>query len=102
MPNPDEKDIVSDLLRRIQLDLHDCARVALTSEHMETIELLKEAKAEIERLSRERGTVPEGCPYERAAKVADEMHGTVPLSRENVCDTIAQAIRSLAVKEGEV
>jgi hypothetical protein len=39
--------------------------------------------------------------YERAAKVADEMHGTVPLSRENVCDTIAQAIRDLAVKEGE-
>lgn len=39
--------------------------------------------------------------YERAVKVADEMYGTVPLSRENVCDTIAQAIRSLAVKEGE-
>jgi hypothetical protein len=39
--------------------------------------------------------------YERAAKVADEMYGTVPLSRESVCDTIAQAIRDLAVKEGE-
>ena len=38
--------------------------------------------------------------YERAAKVADEMYGTVPLSRENVCDTIAQAIRALGKESG--